>query len=59
MNNLTLAKISETEAFLEKNASNISKEQWKSILENTELSENFIDKNGILYPNIREIAKLV
>ena len=45
MNNLTLAKISETEAFLEKNASNISKEQWKSILENTELSENFIDKN--------------
>lgn len=45
MNNLTLAKISETEAFLEKNASNISKGQWKSILENTELSENFIDKN--------------
>ena len=45
MNNLTLAKISETEAFLEKNASNISKEQWKSILENTELSEDFIDKN--------------
>lgn len=44
-NDFNFADIRETELFLEKNACRLSRKEWKSIIENTELSEEFIDKN--------------